>query len=414
MSTFLLIPVNEQGAFYDRVIPPVLQDATGSPAQFAHLFLFSHGWWTNANAAMLDYDRFIAGFTRCLLTDPYVRGLTAPPIGNYLAAGMHWPSVLTEDLVSVLNYAEALTFFTMRARADTVGENAGYATLHVVLENDTVRRFNLIGHSFGCRVVCSTVQKLLTNAPNCLDNVDVRIVLLEPAFDQEDLEFSTPGSPPQRYDLVLRNRNVRMLITRSNLDLALSLGYPLANVIGDVVNHIGGGAVAQGAQEILSKLTSGPVGGVALAAGNVAGELLNIWNRLRPQHQVAPGALQVPVQNILARNEPKEMAVARMVLAALEAANVNVSLAAGGGGPRAGLRAPFIAQLGPRYATLAVGPAWAGPVAGVNVGQQSVVVADLSALHDRPGGQNPPWNDHHSDIYLTEIYRLLAWFLFHP
>jgi hypothetical protein len=413
MSTFLLVPVNEQGAFYDRVIPPVLQEATAQPAQFSHLFLFSHGWWTNANAAMVDYDRFIAGFTRCLLTDPFVHGLGAPATGSYLAAGMHWPSVLTEDAVSVLNYAQALSFFTMRARADTVGENAGYATLHVALENNTLTRFHLIGHSFGCRVVCNMVQKLLTNAPNCLDNVDVRVVLLEPAFDQEDLEFSQPGSPPQRYDLVLQNRNVRMLITRSDLDVALSVGYPLANVIGDVVNHSDGGKVAQVAQEILSHLVSGPAAAVATAAGDVADKLHDVWNRLRPQHQVAPGTLQAPVQTILNRGEPKALAAGRMALAALEAAHVDVAFAAGGGGSTGGLRAPFVAQLGPRYATFGVDPGWAGPAAGVTAGPQSVVVAELTALHGRPGGQNPPWNDHHSDIYLPEIYRLVAWFLFH-
>ncbi len=43
-------------------------------------------------------------------------------VGNYFAAGLHWPSVLTEDLQSVLNYAEALTYFTMRERADGVGQ----------------------------------------------------------------------------------------------------------------------------------------------------------------------------------------------------------------------------------------------------------------------------------------------------
>lgn len=415
MSTFLLIPVNEQGAFYDRIIPPVLQEATTPPARFSQLFLFSHGWWTNANAAMVDYDRFIAGFTHSLLTDPYVQGLGAPAVGSYLAAGMHWPSVLTEDQVSVLNYAQALSFFTMRSRADTVGENAGYAALRVTLDSGAVRRFCLIGHSFGCRVVCSTIQKLLTNAPGSLDDLDVRIVLLEPAFDQEDLEFPMPGPAPQRYDLVLQNRNVRMLITRSDLDVALSVGYPLANVIGDVVNHAGGGDVAKVAQEILAHLSGAAVATAAgTLAGDVAEKLREAWNRLRPQHQLPPGALQPSVQTILSRGEPKELTAARMVLAALEAAHVDIAFAAGGGGATGGLRVPFVTQLGGRYRTFGIGPGWAGPGAGGAAGPQSVVVANLTTLHDRPGGQNPPWNDHHSDIYLPEIYRLIAWFLFQP
>ncbi|HXX40580.1 MAG TPA: hypothetical protein VEP50_20900 [bacterium] len=404
MSTFLLLPVNEQGTFQDRVIASVLEDTTARPAQFSHLFLFSHGWWTNANAAMIDYDRFIAGFTRCMLADPFAKPLADPVIGNYFATGVHWPSVLTEDDVSVLNYAQALSFFSMRSRADAVGENAGYATLNVATRSGAVTRLNLIGHSFGCRVICSTVQKLLTNDPTCLDNLDVRIVLLEPAFDQEDLEWGGVAGPPQRYGLVLQNPRVRMLITRSGLDVALSVGYPLANVIGDVVNHADGAAVEAVVRALLSRL-SGPLEAVGAAAGTVVGDLVAAWNRLH-HSEVNAGALGAPVEAILGRREPKALTAARLVLAGLEAAHVDVALAAGG----AGLRAPFITRLGGRYLSLPIGPGWAG--AAVAAGPQSVVVADLSALHNRPDGANPPWNDHHSDIYLPEIYRLLAWFLF--
>jgi len=408
VSTFLLIPLNDQGAFQDRIIAPVLQDATSRPAQFSDLFLFSHGWWTNANAAMVDYDRFIAGFTRCILSDAYALPFAAPVLGNYLAAGLHWPSVLTEDRVSVLNYAEALTFFTMRARADTVGSNGAYATLNVALRSQTVRTFHLIGHSFGCRVVCSALQKLLVSDVNSLDGIDVRVLLLEPAFDQEDLEPDQPGAPPHRYGLVLKNPNVRMLITRSDHDLALSLGYPLANVIGDVVNHPGGGAVAGVARQLVTHLAGGAVGGMAQAVGTIVGHMLDVCHAVNPGAQVDAGALTGSVESIVQQGDPKELTAARFLLHALRTADVDVALAAGG----AGLRPPFIQQLGARHVQLPVGPGWDGPPAGTAAAPRCVVTADLSDLHARPGGATPPWNDHHSDIYLLEVYRLAAWFLF--
>jgi hypothetical protein len=407
MSTFLLLPLNDQGVFEDPIIAPVLRDATATPAQFSDLFLFSHGWWTNANAAMVDYDRFLTGFTRCILADPYAGTLAEPVLGNYFATGLHWPSVLTEDRISVLNYAQALTFFTMRARADAVGRNGTYATLNIALKSKTVSTIHLIGHSFGCRVVCSAVQKLLTNDPNCLDGVDVRVVLLEPAFDQEDLEPDVLGIPPHRYGLVLQDRNIRMLITKSNYDLALSIGYPLANVIGDVVNHTGGDVIAATAQGLLNHLLGG-VPDIAQAVGTITGRLVALCEKLIPGGHVAPTALANPVTATLLREEPKELTVARFVLHALSAANVNIAFAAGG----AGLRPAFVQQLGARHVLLVAGFGWPGQPAGVAVAPRSVVVADLSDLHARPGGENPPWNDHHSDIYLLEIYRLVAWFLF--
>jgi len=405
MSTFLLIPLNDQGTFEDRIIAPVLQEATASPAKFTDLFLFSHGWWTNASRSMVDYDQFLAGFTRCLLVDPYAQPLAAPVLGNYFATGLHWPSVLTEDSASVLNYAEALSFFTMRARADSVGANGAYAALNVALRSGTVGTIHLIGHSFGCRVVCSAVQKLLTKDPACFDNVDVRVCLIEPALDQEDLET---GDPVHRYARVLQHPNVRTLITRSNLDVALCLGYPLANVIGDVVNHLGGDGVARAASQLLAHLGR-PLSGIAEAAGTIAAHLVDLCKGVKPETQVDGTGFLGAITAFLQRGDAKELVVARLLLHALGAANVDVGLAAGG----AGLRPQFVQELGSRYTAVSVGPGWPGatpPQAGV--ARQGVVVVDLSELHARPGAANPPWNDHHSDFYLPEVYRLVAWFLF--
>ncbi len=411
MSTFLLIPMNEQGGFLDSALAPVVQAATTSPLQFSDMFLFSHGWWTNATAAMVDYDRFNVGFTRCLITDTYARPLAERALGNYFASGLHWPSVLTEDRASVLNYAEALTFFTMRARADSVGENGAYAILRRALEGGVVRHIHLIGHSFGCRVVCSALQKLLTNAPERLNGVDVRVVLLQAAFDQEDLEQDQPGQPPHRYSLVLPNPNTRVLITKSKADLALNAGYPMANLLGDVVNHPLGTMIGSVAGRVTSML-----GGVAQAAGTIAegiadkiGSILrNVREQApppQPQAPPAPGALQRMVEGILGQGGSAEAVAAQIAMETLRVAGHDVALATGG----AGLRPDSVTRLAGKnwYAQFDVGGGWTGPDAQDKF--RKIVVADLTNL--QTGGQ-PVLSDHHSDIYRDEIYRLLAWFLF--
>ncbi len=416
MSTFLLIPMNEQGGFLDNALAAIVNGATTPPLEFSDMFVFSHGWWTNANAAMVNYDQFNVGFARCLVGDPFARSLAAPKLGNFLASGVHWPSVLTEDRASVLNYAQALTFFTMRARADSVGENGTYAVLRRALEAGTVQHIHLIGHSFGCRVVCSALQKLLTNAPALLtrgNGVDVRVVLLQAAFDQEDLEPDVDGQPPNRYSLVLLNPNIRVLITRSRADLALSAGYPMANLLGDVVNHPIGALIGSVAGHVTSLL-----GDVAQAAGALAGKIAaTVGSVLRDAHVQAPrmgvqvqtppaeDVLEKLVGDILGQGGSTEAVAARIAMETLHAAGHDVALATGG----VGLRPDLVNWLTARgwYAELGVGADWRGPDTQDKF--KKVIVADLTDL--QTGGQ-PVLTDHHSDIYRNEIYRLIAWVLF--
>src|SRR6202022_3458477 len=80
-----------------------------------------------------------------------------------LALAIHWPSMLFENQDSVVNFLEATSFFTMQQRADSVGRHAGYSLLRLMIERQRgggPSGFNLIGPSFGCRVVCSALAAL--------------------------------------------------------------------------------------------------------------------------------------------------------------------------------------------------------------------------------------------------------------
>src|SRR5579859_1957175 len=271
MSTFLLIPLNEQGTFADTSLVQALADATSATAQISDFFFFSHGWWTNANAAMVDYDRFTAGFDRALGTDSNARALVNATMGPFISTGVHWPSVLTEDSGNPLNYLEAASYYTMRERADDVGNNGGYAILRSAVGPQVIR-VQLIGHSFGCRVVCSALSKFIASANGgraALPNIRFNVVLLQAAYDQDNL------SPTGPYASLLTDARVRILVTRSAKDWSLSSGYPLANLVWDVVNHPGFATIAKGLPELLEMAMATRLAPAELAA-QVADRFLHV------------------------------------------------------------------------------------------------------------------------------------------
>jgi hypothetical protein len=78
----------------------------------------------------------------------------------------------------------------------------------------------LLGHSFGCKVICSALQDLQVDIANRTitvePNTTFNVVLLEPATDNDNLE------PGDIYGSVSNLANLRMLMTKSSLDLALT------------------------------------------------------------------------------------------------------------------------------------------------------------------------------------------------
>jgi hypothetical protein len=226
MSHHLTIPINENGIIFDTDMDSVVQEAIAvQPFGFQDVYIYSHGWSTDANRALDEYNRFSVDLAKCLLilgsSTPAV--FSKPPRGS-LGVGIHWPSEITEDANSPLNVLQLFTFYTMEHRADAVGKNAVYTMLRLMLQaragTGSPLRFMLLGHSFGCKVLCSALQDLQTDIAGGTIAVEsgtsFNAVLLEPATDNDNLE------PGDIYGDVCKIANLRLLMTKSSLDLALT------------------------------------------------------------------------------------------------------------------------------------------------------------------------------------------------
>jgi hypothetical protein len=240
-----MVPTNENGLSLDPTIGNDIVLAMGAPFDFTHVWLYSHGWWTDAVGAMQGYNRFTIEFSSAFRS---AAGLADLPTLNI---GIHWPSTLTEDQFSLLTYAEALSFFTMEKRADTVGENSGHALLKFLLE---ARRpgvgplhVHLVGHSFGCKVACKALQKLVEDAEPIPDNITFDVGLIQAAFDNDLLAAG------KDYAALATIPGLRVLVTRSDGDRALSTLYPtahrLAHLFGNVQPALGNSGPAPGVAE---------------------------------------------------------------------------------------------------------------------------------------------------------------------
>jgi hypothetical protein len=234
MSHFLTIPINENGIILDERFRDELQTAATDPFAFTDIFLYSHGWWNTASSASAEYNIFSLGFAKALQGLVCSSPVQWPKIGaafQPLALAIHWPSMLSANQDSVVNFLEATSFFTMQQRADSVGRHAGYSLLRLLIERQKAGqpyRFYLIGHSFGCRVLASALAALAED-PETVGKMagnEFNVALIQAAADTDCL---VPG---QLYGKVQQCiPNLRMLITTSANDTALGKWYPEAQRI---------------------------------------------------------------------------------------------------------------------------------------------------------------------------------------
>jgi hypothetical protein len=286
MSHHFIVPTNENGMSLDQYIASDLTVAMQAPFQFNHVFLYSHGWWTNSIRAMEGYNRFTIEFSR------FFRSLRGFPGFPTLSVGIHWPSTLTENEVSVENYFQALSFYTMEKRADGIGQNAGYSFLRFILDARQDQadplHIHLLGHSFGAKVVCAALERLVEQqAANPLPaNVTFDLALLEAAFDNDELE------PQNEYGSLGSDLpGLRLLVTRSDQDTALSDLYPkahqLARLLGKSKPALGFAGPSQGASDLFGGARALDVGPAFTARpADLPGRL--IVANLTPLHAANP------------------------------------------------------------------------------------------------------------------------------
>jgi hypothetical protein len=169
MSLYITLPINENGIIVDPNMSSVVAEAIAvDPFGFEDVYIYSHGWSTNAASALDEYALFMVEFAKHALQlariDPPICERTP---GQSLGVGIHWPSEITEDGQSPLNALQLLTFYTMEHRADSVGTNAVYMLVRLILAaraGSTIPlRLNFLGHSFGTKVVLAALQAVASD-----------------------------------------------------------------------------------------------------------------------------------------------------------------------------------------------------------------------------------------------------------
>src|SRR5579864_3585937 len=136
MSHFIVVPINENGIIFDPDMDRVVAEAIAvDPFGFTDVYIYSHGWSTNATGALDEYNRFSVDLARLIdITNAQEPPVFAQGPADSLGVGIHWPSEITEDQNSLLNKAQLFTFYTMEHRADAVGSNAVYTFLRLMLQ----------------------------------------------------------------------------------------------------------------------------------------------------------------------------------------------------------------------------------------------------------------------------------------
>jgi len=352
MDHFVVFPVNADGIFLNpKLVGKALDDAMSPPFDFGDVFIYSHGWWTTGNDAMALYGQYTIELAKTVLL---LNGTINNPPRHSLGVGIHWPSTLSEDSVSLPQVFEPVSYYQMGSRANQVGANGLFASLRRALrvrqENGgNPFRLTLIGHSFGCRVVCKALQQLWqdVNKPGTplgykdfLATIKIRVVLLQAAFKND--EFNVGGN----YESVANMPDIKILVTTSQLDLALNELFPKAET-----------------------------------ANNIA--------HLDFHEAIALGAGVRPLQNVPNAQAPGGGPTGK---------TINLYNAHNGG-------VPIQVPQGLAYGDI--------PQLGIN---ERMLVADLTKLHAaRVQNGDYSWSlfsGSHSDISSTEIYNLIAGFTF--
>jgi hypothetical protein len=202
-------------------------------APLSEVVIYAHGWLTDANNLMLIYNTLVQGYGAVQRELRRAPSLALPT--STLAITTHWPSRRSEDLDGPVGVLDLLTFPTMEARANFVGV-MGMARLigdiweRLLADPELAStRLHLIGHSFGCRVLCSALHTLARKVPRAFTALQTRnridMVLLQPAFPADALEPNDLAHAHPFAQLV-NYQNLRILTTMSRWDIPLERFYP--------------------------------------------------------------------------------------------------------------------------------------------------------------------------------------------
>jgi hypothetical protein len=228
MSHYVTIPIDPNGVIdpdeqIDDIINTSMSDVFGT----TDVFIYSHGWWTTADSALKQYNIATTDFISMLHRRATI--LAQPALVPFLI-GIHWPSTWDDDPAAFQNKFEATSFYAMQKRADDIGEEGLYAILRLLYQAVPAGkkvRINLLGHSFGCKVICSALEKLVENNIKPPPGILFNVILLQAAFGTNRLDAG------DMYGGILPTCGpvLRLLITKSAKDEALGKFFPIANSV---------------------------------------------------------------------------------------------------------------------------------------------------------------------------------------
>lgn len=124
----------------------------------------------------------------------------------------------------IANYA---TYYEMKTRAGIVGRTGVALMLARIRERRPDLPLNLVGHSFGGRLVTSAASTLLPRSKH------VTVMLLQAAFSHNGLAKKFDGEHDGAFRAVLQDSRISgpTLITHTKRDRAVGIAYPLASRI---------------------------------------------------------------------------------------------------------------------------------------------------------------------------------------
>ena len=181
---------------------------------------------------------------------------TTTPAGGAAGLGDIF-SGIKSGAIRFLNY---LAYYEMKRRAGTVGQNGVGPILDRLAGN--VQRIQLVGHSFGCRVVTAAAVASTTDKLQSMS-------LLQAAFSHNSFSKSMNGF----FRSVVDNHRIKgpIVITHTPNDRAVGIAYPaasrlagtVASAFGDANDKFGGlgrngaqkmepGEVVQGVDQLLA------------------------------------------------------------------------------------------------------------------------------------------------------------------
>lgn len=237
----------------------------------SHVYIFVHGWNKTPYIAEREYQDFICRLhARIQPRDP---SATSLPPANIIMIGVFWRSTLMPNLRDPL-LLKWLTYFMIRKRADLVAMEGFQQLMRnvsgQVCDRGGIRQLNLIGHSFGGRMIVLGLQRFIQSKHRDrndglfedfiqLSIAQTNIITLNAAIaPREVLRPVAPGEPTLM-QIVKNKWRGHFFNVFSRHDRATGTLFPLASYFtaDDAVRAIG--AAPFGDYEVLTVSESGHV-----------------------------------------------------------------------------------------------------------------------------------------------------------